>query len=310
MFLIFSALIATAAALSLPFNISNETSLQHQKSTRIPFHTPETKITLTFTSLGPPIPSGEIEITLYLALEGLLSSLGTLANEPITNNRFKFRPPEGGLQLAVVARAGHEISWKQLYQIIVGLRAFIQGYFPNEENHYQALNFDVDVAGVTDMGVGTVHWFPPNGNEVTKPSLSSAPGNDAVLNASKPITLTFDLFARPIPSSAVNAAFSGAITRIHPFVQENPEGKIPNNSFQYRNVGGSVRIGVSGYAGYGITWGQLNIVLRELSQFMNAECKICRSWLLRLWSRMRAGWEMDWFHIYVLGPKQRAASAN
>lgn len=85
------------------------------------------------------------------------------------------------------------------------------------------------------------------------------------------ISLTFDLFGSQIPSSAVNAAFNGAITRIHPFLQSKPDEPIPNDDFQYRAVGGSVQIGVEAILHHGVSWQQLNSVLRQASSFMNGD---------------------------------------
>ena len=84
-----------------------------------------------------------------------------------------------------------------------------------------------------------------------------------------PISLTFDLFGSQIPSSAVNAAFNGAITRIYPFLHNQPNDPITNNDFQYRAVGGSIQIGVTGVLNYRLSWQQLNSVLRQASSFMN-----------------------------------------
>ena len=84
-----------------------------------------------------------------------------------------------------------------------------------------------------------------------------------------PISLTFDPFGPQIPSAAVNAAFGGAITKIHPFLQSRPDDPITNDEFHYQAVGGSVHIGVAAALRRGITWELLNIVLRRLSGFMN-----------------------------------------
>ena len=83
------------------------------------------------------------------------------------------------------------------------------------------------------------------------------------------IYLTFDLFGSPIPSSAVNAAFNGAITQLDPFLQSRPNDPITNNNFQYRAVGGRVQIGVTVVPRHRVSWQQLNIVLRQAATFMN-----------------------------------------
>ena len=83
------------------------------------------------------------------------------------------------------------------------------------------------------------------------------------------IHLIFDLFGSQIPSSAVNTAFNGAITRIDPFFQSRPNDPITNNDFQYRAVGGSVQISVTVVPRQRVSWQQLNVVLRQAATFMN-----------------------------------------
>lgn len=97
-----------------------------------------------------------------------------------------------------------------------------------------------------------------------------------------PTSLTFDLFGSQIPSSAVNAAFNGAVTRISPFLQNQPDDPITNNNFQYRAVGGSVQIGVTGVLNHLLSWQQLNSVLRQASGFMNGDLGASRQHMQEL----------------------------
>ena len=86
-----------------------------------------------------------------------------------------------------------------------------------------------------------------------------------------PISLTFDLFGSRIPSSAVNALFRGAITKIQPFLQHRPDDPITDDEFWYRTVGGSVRIGVAAAVRHAISWQDLDTALRKVSGFMNGD---------------------------------------
>ena len=95
--------------------------------------------------------------------------------------------------------------------------------------------------------------------------------DSAFLSSPSSLQLIFDLHGPQIPSPAVNAAFNGAITRIHPFLQNQPNGRIPNNDFQFRPVGGSVQIGVAGAPRHQVTWEQLDSVLRQAASFMNGD---------------------------------------
>lgn len=119
--------------------------------------------------------------------------------------------------------------------------------------------------------------IPPPGfgkeNPVSSPNSTDSPSNGLTRSnfLPSPISLTFDLFGSQIPSSAVNAAFNGTITRIHPFLQTQPDEPIFNDNFRYRAVGGSVQIGVTGFRHHRVSWQQLNTVLRQASSFMNGD---------------------------------------
>ena len=84
-------------------------------------------------------------------------------------------------------------------------------------------------------------------------------------------SLNYDLFGSQLPSSAVNAAFRGAIRRIYPFLQNRPEDPITNDDFQYRAASGSLQIGVTAIVRHGISWQRLDFVLRQTSSFMNGD---------------------------------------
>ena len=112
------------------------------------------------------------------------------------------------------------------------------------------------------LAIPTTALFPSNSINLTDSAFISSPNS---------LKLTFDLHGSQIPSPAVNAAFNGAITRIHPFLQTQPNGRIPNNDFQFRPVGGSVQIGVTGAPHHQVTWQQLDSVLRQAASFMNGD---------------------------------------
>ncbi len=84
-------------------------------------------------------------------------------------------------------------------------------------------------------------------------------------------SLTFHLFGSQIPSSAVNAAFGGAITKVYPFLHKQPDDPITGGEFRYRAIGGNVQIDVTAAVRHGISWQQLNSILRQVSSFMNGD---------------------------------------
>lgn len=123
------------------------------------------------------------------------------------------------------------------------------------------------------------------GNESATSSLrvtNSSTGLASSNFLAPPISLTFDLFGYRIPSSAVNAAFKGAITTIHPFLQNQPDSPIANDNFQYRAVGGSVQIGVTAILHRRLSWRQLNSVMRQVSNYMNGDVAATRQHMQEL----------------------------
>lgn len=113
------------------------------------------------------------------------------------------------------------------------------------------------------LAIPTTQLYPSN-------SSSNLTGS-AFLSSPSSLKLTFDLHGSQIPSPAVNAAFNGATTRIHPFVQTQPNNRIQNNNFQFRTVGGSVQIGVTGAPRHQVSWQQLDSVLRQAASFINGD---------------------------------------
>lgn len=111
-------------------------------------------------------------------------------------------------------------------------------------------------------------------NESFVPSLdakNSSNGSTGLNSLPTSISLHIDLFGSQIPSSAVNAAFNGAINRIDPFLQTQPNAPITNNNFRYRPIGGSVQIGVTVVPHHQVSWQQLDVVLRQAANFMNGD---------------------------------------
>ena len=110
------------------------------------------------------------------------------------------------------------------------------------------------------------------------------PSNDLTVSNSLPssTSLIFDLFGAQIPSSAVNAAFNGAITRIYPFLQNHPNDPITDDNFQYRALGGSVQVGVTAAPRHRVSWRQLDSVLRQVASFMNGDLGASRQHMQEL----------------------------
>ncbi len=113
---------------------------------------------------------------------------------------------------------------------------------------------------------------------------ATSPSNDLTVSNSLPssTSLIFDLFGSQIPSSAVNAAFNGAITRIYPFLQNHPNDPITDDNFQYRALGGSVQIGVTAAPRHRVSWRQLDLILRQVASFMNGDVGASRQHMQEL----------------------------
>ena len=257
------------------------------------FHIPKTSLSLSFYFFGPSIPDQNIKATLQGALAKIRPYLnGPDEMDPIEDDSFRWVLPlsrEAGIPVAVTVLTypDHEITWRQLFNIIFGLYAFTTTFGTTlEAPHYQVLGFRILDHFSRKLGVGTLSYFTSETGQLAKrvetiengilPHRPSAPNilsrMAAVSNsivypvADTNIILTFTFHGdTPIPLMEINGALSAAQQKISHAVMQTPDIAI---SGKFADVSsGLVSTNILAYSGKTITWKELDSVLRGILHY-------------------------------------------
>lgn len=259
------------------------------------FPIPRTSLSLSFYFFGPPIPAQSIKATLQGATAKVRPFLnGPFEMDPIENDSFRWVLPlsrEAGIPVAVTVFTypRHEITWRQLFDVLFGLYAFTTTFGTDlQKAHYQVLGFRiVDLYG-KNLGVGTISYFRPGTGRLAKrvesidnwmllqpPSASNISSLDPVTAsnsiaypiANTDIVLTFTFLGdTPIPPLDISAALSAAQRRISRAVERKPNDSIAG-SFRDISINRRISTNILAYNGKFITWKELDYILRGLLQF-------------------------------------------
>ena len=304
------------AIATAPSSIVNQTLLQLTNATSlslgatadgdIPYHIPRTSFTLSFYYAEGPLPRDEV----IAATRGAMAYVSPQATGPyksdtIPDDLFQWvRPDSVGVTTRVAVTIflskGHNVSWKQLYDVLYGLYQFATG-MNGARPHYETLGFRIldDLNG--KLGVGTLSYFEPEPREVERraETTNEKLGESAVVQAANStilpqpdspngtplqlpntqdvaptvpargtdIMLTFTLFDDPIIPRDLFTVLGAAQVQIAVAVRTEPTDPIPNNHFRYVNHDGSIAISIIAYLDEAISWLQLHLILNQLSQY-------------------------------------------
>lgn len=258
------------------------------------FPIPKTSLSLSFYYFGPSIPAQSVKATLQGATAKVRPILsGPDEMDPIENDSFRWVLPlsrEAGIPVAVTVFTypRHEITWRQLFNVLFGLYAFTTTFGTDlEETHYQVLGFRIVDHYSRNLGVGTISYFSygagqlgrrapsiDNGIPLQRPSASNVSLIPAAVSTSivypvahTGITLTFTFLGdTSIPPGEINRAISGAQLRISRAVVQTPEKSI-SGRFADTSTSGRVSTNVLAYAEKIITWEELNDILWGVLHF-------------------------------------------
>ena len=261
----------------------------------INFRIPKTSLSLSFYYFGPSIPDRSVKATLQGATAKVRPYLNSpFEMEPIENDSFQWVLPlsrEDGVPVAVTVLTYplHEITWRQLFDILFGLFAFTTTFGTDlAETHYQVLGFRIVDLYSRKLGVGTISYYRSGTGQVAKrvesidkgilPESPSAPNISsvnpvAVSNsivypvANTDITLTFTFLGEtPVPPLEIIGALSGAQQKISHSVVQAPNSSIQGN-FKDVSVSGRVSTNIFAYPGKLITWKELDYILSGILRF-------------------------------------------
>ena len=259
------------------------------------FHIPQTSLSLSFYFFGPSIPDQNIKATLQGALAKIRPYLnGPDEMDPIDDGSFRWVLPlsrEAAIPVAVTVLTypHHEITWRQLFNIIFGLYSFTTTFGTQlEAPHYQVLGFRILDLYSRKLGVGTLSYFRSETGQLAKrvetiengilphrPSalnISSvhmvAASNSIVYPvADTNISLTFTFLGdTPIPLMEIHSALSSAQQKISHAVMQIPDISI-SRKFADVSTSGLVSTNILAYSGKIITWKELDSVLTGILQY-------------------------------------------
>lgn len=166
-----------------PSSIANQTLLQLTNATSlslgttagedITYHIPRTSLTLSFYYAEGPLPPDEV----ITAIRGAMAyvspqATGPYKNDAIPGDRFQWvRLDSVGVTTRVAVTVflseGHNMSWKQLYDVLYGLYQFATG-MNGVQPHYETLGFRILNDPNGKLGVGTLSYFEPEPREVER----------------------------------------------------------------------------------------------------------------------------------------------
>ena len=304
------------AIATAPSSIANQTLLQLTNATSlslgatadedIPYHIPRTSLTLSFYYAEGPLPRDEV----IAATRGAMAYVSPQATGPyksdtIPGGLFQWvRPDSVGVTtkvaITIFLSKSHNVSWKQLYDVLYGLYQFATG-MNGVRPHYETLGFRILDDPNGKLGVGTLSYFEPEPREVERraETTNEKLGESAVVQAANStilpqsdspngtplqlpntqdvaptvpvpgtdIMFTFTLFGDPIIPRDLFNVLGAAQVQIAVAVRTEPTDPIPNNHFRYVNHDGSIAISIIAYLDEAMSWLQLHLILNGLSQF-------------------------------------------
>lgn len=275
----------------------------------VPYHVPNTAVTLNFTHFGYRIPVLRALSILSKARQEVLSHLASSSADAPIHHNFAYSTPVTSrmphvCSVVVQTYGDLGLSWLQLDQIIEGLTQFINGAGVDRQVHYQNLQFEIHLAETGRVAIGLLWCTPGRGRGrglaeleergevhqyldkrvLLRPGLAnetsprSTNASSLILSpaprASFPIpgtsnSLAFVWLGDPIPSEKVNKCFHGAFMEIAPYLQEGGSDLISQNEFLFSIKVGKAHIAIQIYGMIPTSWSQLNSIITGLFYFSN-----------------------------------------
>lgn len=287
----------TTTSISAVFDASllaanSSSNLTH---TDIIYPIPGTSMTLHFYYIGLNLPPALVTMNLQGAIESAgRYSFGPLENETIRDGFFRTITSGATTSIAshVFASENHQINWRQLYNVLDGLRLFVIGQ-GEATTHYQTLGCRIVDDKKGKIGVATLAEYgstPPL--EVERRAMAdrkssqgltltqtAKPTNQTMLSVIKDslpvplqwsipdtdLTLTFKEFGNDVPLIELLTLLGAARLMIASNVQRIPNG--PIGSFRYQNGPGTLFLVFITYDGKTMTWQELHEILVGLTRF-------------------------------------------
>ena len=234
---------------------------------------PITDGNLAFRILGRALPRPEVTELFERALKTVDAMRLNIA---IPSDEFEFTYVQ--LTISVRTYEGVLITWSQLARIIYGLMDFMMPNRPQLQSHSHELHFQINLNGLGRIGHGHVTSWTSGVVKDDKTALSPTlslprPSTTAVYTTypipGTPMTLDINPFGYTAISPAeMNAALTGALSKIYPHLAREGNQAIPDNRWGYGDVVTSVLLSIMVWVGSTLSWQQLSWVITGLLQWM------------------------------------------
>ena len=280
--------------------LTSQQNLSSQLATEVPFHVPNTPVTLMMTPLTSVAQKVKLLTVLSNARSYVANWVRVIPDDPIPRRWFEysyiFDRSSDITTVFIHAVVDQEITWIEVDDVIAGLIQFVS---TGTGNYRPGLRFDVDVEEVGTIGMGKL-WSTTgsrtvskratpltpallgNGNLALQPngSLSTPPLNEQtnipypIVNS--PITLIFrELGPANIPFETIGDFFDAAFKDIQPLVQSDANQSIPPHLWYFKfeapdasRRGATLSISIYTRSAHSLTWTQLHKLLKGLQVFM------------------------------------------
>ena len=185
LFLLHCAPFVFAAA--LPASVSTIDSVLLQRA-NASFATPDIlkyrRILLAIELIGATIPKREVVDTLGEAYQIIDNLARSLPDEPIPDDRFEYLSGDGNMIILIAANVGENLTWNELYRIILSIRRFMLGGPGEIETHFNVLEFNLETISRRNIGNGLIWYFHPGKMyQKEKPPLPSVIVNNTLLQS-------------------------------------------------------------------------------------------------------------------------------
>ncbi|MCJ1458487.1 hypothetical protein MMC28_008860 [Mycoblastus sanguinarius] len=255
-------------------------------------------ILLAFYYKGQPIPRSEVEDTFASAEQAIIELVEQHPNQDIPNGRFEYRRRGGDMLIVISANVGDWLTWNELDRALIALFRYMSAGIGITEEHYQALEFDVETEDHQAIGRGLVWYYGSGSSRVQKrvafPTLTSTgngtlhqlPNSTSSLQSSKSgqdpipypipwstLNLNFYFLGPPIESKNVDDTLQGALSQVRPWV-EGPYQNAPIDADGFQWVlpyspEVKIRVAVTVFADHlAVSWKQLYDILTGLQGFI------------------------------------------
>ena len=250
--------------------------------------TPQTTLTLNIYFRGMPIPSQKLTDTIQGAIAYVKRYLNTpYEDDGIDNDVFHWALPPNGdgttTAFTVFSYISHDVTWRQVNDILVGLYNFTTGVGTDMDPHLQILGFRIQNLHEGTIGVGSLSYYPRRAGSIQKRTESvncslSQPSDSATSIPSvaaqgdirwpvrdSAIVLLIEYQGRQIPKDQIMMTLGAALIKVTENVQKHAYSPIQSLHYQLEN--GDAVINILPYIGKSITWLQLSQILSGMIEF-------------------------------------------